>query len=202
MPCPNCDNIRAHPCHLKYIARAFVARVEGSRTISIVDVPYVEKSIVGSSETGKMLGIGTKRDTFDAKGVVGETGQWSVRRSFFRGRKDQNSRPVSCLRLVSWSSQKYRRSKQRTSPIARYFPSGLREVQVHAFTRSRAAHVFPPGESVSAPPGVPNGVVAALLSRSGAAVVRLRKSEGVFVGVDGSYMAGEGLRGTAVGRAL
>jgi hypothetical protein len=76
-------------------------------------------------------------------------------------------------------------------------------VQVHAFTRSLAAHVFPPGESFDSPgPGVPKGVAVTPVSRSDGAVVRLRRSTGALVGVEGSYMAGEGLRGIAVGRAL
>ena len=76
-------------------------------------------------------------------------------------------------------------------------------MQVQALTRSLAAQVFPPGESFDSPgPGVPKGVAVAPVSRSDGAVVRLRKSEGVFVGVEGSYMAGEGLSGIAVGLAL
>jgi hypothetical protein len=75
-------------------------------------------------------------------------------------------------------------------------------VQVHAFTLSLAAQVFPPGESFDSPgPGVPKGVAVTPVSRSEGAVVRRRKSEGVVLGVEGSYMAGEGLRGIAVGRA-
>lgn len=86
--------------------------------------------------------------------------------------------------------------------MARYFPSGLKDVQVHAFTRSLAAHVFPLAESLASPgPGVPNGVAVAPVVWRDGAVVRLRRSAGVLVGVEGSYIAGEGLRGMAVGRA-
>jgi hypothetical protein len=108
--------------------------------------------------------------------------------------------PVCALLEIVISE--WRKSCQLTSPIARYFPSGLREVQVHALTRSLAAQVFPPGESFDSPgPGVPKAVAVAPVSRSDGAVVRLRRSEDVLVGVEGSYIAGEGLRGIAVGRA-
>lgn len=74
-------------------------------------------------------------------------------------------------------------------------------MQVHAFTRSLAAHVFPPGDSFDSGPGVPKGVTVAPVACRDGIVVRRRGSKGV-VGVEGSYMTGDGLRGTAFGRAL
>jgi hypothetical protein len=74
MPCPYCHNVRAYPSHLEYIAGAFVARIERGRTVSVIDIPYVQKSIVGSSKASKMLGVWTEGHAFYTESVIGETG--------------------------------------------------------------------------------------------------------------------------------
>ena len=93
----------------------------------------------------------------------------------------------------------YRAELNLTSPMAKYFPSGLNETQVAAFILSRAVHVLFPGESPQSPPGEASGEAPIPASRSETAV-RLRFS--LFVGVDGPpYIEEEGLRGFAFGRA-
>jgi hypothetical protein len=84
-----------------------------------------------------------------------------------------------------------------TSPIARYFPSGLNDTQVAAFTLSLAVLDFPPGESDQSVG--PDAIGLAPMPDSLSAL--LRNPDVPPVGVDGEYMVGMGFSGMAFGLA-
>lgn len=88
-----------------------------------------------------------------------------------------------------------------TSPTARYFPSGLKETQVAALTRSRAVHDCPaPGESLHAVAGEPSEDTP-MPDSLNVDALRMRLSAVAGVGVEGPYADVEELTAAAVGRA-
>jgi hypothetical protein len=113
--------------------------------------------------------------------VVWETSKRSIGGRLFRGGEDENSGFVAGLKYVSalvafgiW------RIVALTSPMAKYLPSGLKETQVAALTRSLAVQDRPGESDQSAAPGV-NGLKPSADSLD----ERPRNSEAELVGVDG-----------------
>jgi hypothetical protein len=104
MSCPDGDQTRPNPSHLEDIAGTFVACVKCSRAIPIVDIPDVQESVIGRSKTREMLRVGTESYAFDAKGVIAETGQRSIRRGLYRCGKEQDPRSVARLHAISFGT--------------------------------------------------------------------------------------------------
>jgi hypothetical protein len=185
------DQIHAHPADAVDVAGALVACVKSGRTITIIYVPDIKKPVVGVPQTGEVLRVWAEGNTFYAKGVVAQGGEGDVWRGFFGSRKDENAWFVAGLLIshISFTLFTYMHKQiasQLTSPIARYFPSGLKLTHVALLTLSFAAQLFPPappGLSNSPAVGVPSGLPGVSLGEKTA--VRLLRSEPP-VGVLGS----------------
>jgi len=65
-----------HPRYPIYVARAFVAGVQGGGSGTRVNAPDVQKPVIGGAQTSQVLRIRREGKALDAKGMIRERGQW------------------------------------------------------------------------------------------------------------------------------
>lgn len=103
MSCAESNQIHAHPADAIDIARALVAREQCRRAIAIVDVPYIQESVVGIAQASQVLRIGAEGDALDAKGVIAKGREGNIRRCLLGSREYKNARFIPSLLITSIS---------------------------------------------------------------------------------------------------
>jgi hypothetical protein len=63
------DYTASQPYHLLHEARALVAGVQLGRCRSLVDRPYVKKSVISSPQAGKIFLIGAESNSSNTEGM-------------------------------------------------------------------------------------------------------------------------------------